>query len=79
MYELKLIFDVFLTSQHSRAPPPARETASLPPTHLKNNRILLSCPALTQFLLITSKVYIKAGQIYRRDATWQDTGKQDYP
>lgn len=51
-----------LTSWHTHPPPPAHWADSLPPTHLRNNRVLLSCPALTQFLLITCKVYIKAEQ-----------------
>lgn len=58
--KVELIFDSLLTSWHSPPPPPAYWANSLPPTHLRNNRVLLSCPALTQFLLITCKVYIKA-------------------
>lgn len=58
--KVELIFDSLLTSWHTHPPPRAHWANSLPPTHLRNNRVLLSCPALTQFLLITCKVYIKA-------------------
>lgn len=58
-----------------------RAPASAAPYHPPTKRttgFLLSCPALTQFPLITRKVYIKAGKIYR-SATRQSKKKQDYP
>lgn len=78
MCKLKLIFDSLLTFPHCHPPPPAHPITSQPPTHLKNNKVLLSCPVLTQLLLITHKVYIKAGQIYRSDANRQGKGIQKY-
>lgn len=75
--KLELIFDSLLTSQHPHPSLPPSSSTPLLTTHPpEEQQGLLSCPVLTQFSLITHKVYIKAGQIHRSAATWQQ-GKRN--